>query len=74
MYESIDQKDKSHWFAYINVVIQRCMAPQEEDALVTHVTKECHDNEVIPKLKTEEFKSRFELDLDWDHYNKCLSA
>jgi hypothetical protein len=50
------------------------MAPQEEDALVTHVTKECHDNEVIPKLKTDEFKSRFELELDWDHYNKCLTA
>lgn len=73
MYESIDKKDKSHWFAYINVVINNCMAPTEEDAPVTHVTKECHDNKVISTLKTDEFKERLELQVDWDHYNDCVS-
>jgi len=72
MFDSIDQKDKGHWFAYINEVITKCMAPQKEGETVTHVTKQCHDENVIKTLKSKEFTDKMELEIDWDHYDKCV--
>lgn len=49
------------------------MAPTVEDGPVTHVTQQCHDEMVLPIIKKEEAKEDSNLEVDWNHYSKCIS-
>jgi len=44
------------------------MIPDIGSDLVKPVTKDCHDKEVLPLIKTKSF---VKLNIDWKIYNKC---
>ena len=71
MFEAIPKDRKSLWFSYLNVIIQNCMAPDGEDAILKPVTPECHQEEVISLLKSKSFER---LKIDWKKYESCIPA
>lgn len=71
VYKALPESGKSHWFLYIDRLINECLNPEED---IVPITNKCND-QVISDLSTGTYRNSQLMDklhIDMDIYNSCL--
>jgi len=73
-YEAIDEKYKSHWFIYVETLINQCVINTADTSNMVIVTPTCHD-QVASLMSRKDFFILNDyplIDFDYDKYKKCF--